>query len=198
VVDRLRRQLAGPLALCVGLSACADPYADPGSRASAEEPPSTSAAVPVAVAAQASGDARPVEPAPGLLARVTPSAASSPAALARTYARGATNWDWRTLPDRLERMRERSAGALSAELTNAIRAARGGESLTRDHPASEGTVVAVSVQGAGASRRLVVVTRERETASGVEPLGPATHRVYLGTARQMADGWRMVEWRRAP
>jgi hypothetical protein len=129
---------------------------------------------------------------------VSPSAASSPTALARVYAREATNWSWRTLPDRLEGLRERSAGALSAELADAIRAARADESLARDHPASQGAVVAVSVRGTGASRWLVVVTRERETASGVEPLGPATHRVYLGTARQMADGWRMVEWKRGP
>jgi hypothetical protein len=181
---------------CVALSSCADPYGDPASRAPSADPPSTPA--DSAAPAQSTGDARPVEPAPAPPAGAAPTAAPSPAVLARAYAREATSWDWRTLPDRLQRLRERSAGALSAELTDAMRAARADESLTRDHPASEGAVVAVSVQGAGASRRLVVVTRERETASGLEPLGPATHRVYFGEARRIADGWRMVGWRRAP
>lgn len=118
--------------------------------------------------------------------------------LASWYARTAVNWDWRTLGDRLTALRSRSAGELSAELTAAIRATQSDESLARDRPASAGTVVTVSARPSNGSRQLVVVTRERETASGVEPLGPATHRVYAGEARRFASGWRMVTWRRAP
>ena len=66
---------------------------------------------------------------------------------ARVRAEATSHWEWRTLPDRLEGLRDRSAGPLSAELTGAIRAARADESLARDHPASQGDVVAVSVRG---------------------------------------------------
>jgi hypothetical protein len=198
VVRGFRRFSVVPLALCVALTldACADPYADPASH-TPSAPRSSTAGVSVGPG-QPSGDVPPLEPTPAPSSTVGAVAAPSPLALARAYARLTANWDWRTLSDRLEELREQSAGPLSAELTDASRATRADESLARDRPASQGTVVAVSVWGAGPSRRLVVVTRERETASGVEPLGPATHRVYLGEARRTADGWRMVEWRRAP
>jgi hypothetical protein len=185
------------VALFIALTGCGDPYNEsragtPGTEASPASP-----AEPTAHVDRLAGDPRSDEPI-SLPPSQGRAPASTPTMLARAYARETANWDWRTLPNRLEHLRDRSAGALSAELTDAMRAAQADESLTRDHPVSEGAVVAVSVHGAGASRRLVVVTRERETASGVEPLGPATHRVYFGEARRTADGWRMVGWRRAP
>jgi hypothetical protein len=193
VVTRLRRSAVVTLALCLAASGCTDPYSEPASRT----PPSTSGTTHAA-AAESTGDTRPLEPTPAPPIAVGSVATPSPAALARAYARAVVNWDWHTLANRLKGLRERSASALSADLAGAIRATRADESLARDRPASHGVVVAVSVQGRGVSRRLVVVTRERETASGVDPLGPATHRVYFGKARRIADGWRMVGWRRAP
>jgi hypothetical protein len=194
-VTSVLKSLVGLVAICLTLTGCADPYDDSGSRTQATEAAPASDAAPTAHADRSTGDQQSAEPVPSSHGRVS---AATPTVLGRAYARMAVNWSWRTLPDRLDRLRDRSAGTLSAELTDAIRAARSDESLARDHPTSQGTVVAVSVQGAGASRRLVVVTRERETASGVESLGPAVHRVYLGEARRIADGWRMVRWRRAP
>jgi hypothetical protein len=126
------------------------------------------------------------------------SAEPSAAALARACAAEAINWDWRTLPDRLRALRRLTAGHLSAEFDDAIDAAERDESLARDRPSSQGTVVAVTVESAGDARQLVVVTRERETAGGAEPLAPPTHRVYLASARRQHDGWAMVSWRRAP
>jgi hypothetical protein len=197
VVTSVLQSLVGLVAICLTLTGCADPYDDSGSRSPATKTSPASAAAPTAHPDRPIGDQQAAEPVP-----LPPShgrePASTPTMLARAYARGLANWNWRTLPDRLVGLREQSAGPLSGELTDAIRAARSDESLARDHPTSQGTVVAVSVQGAGASRRLVVVARERETASGVESLGPAVHRVYLGEARRIADGWRMVRWRRAP
>ena len=184
------------IALSLALVACRDPYADPGATAPSDARASDVSRVRPTTTPAAAGDTRPTEPAPSTTERRR--GAPSLTSFARAYARDAVNWDWRTLAVRLDGLRDRSAGDLSAELTDAIRAARIDESLARDRPASEGTVVAASVQGNGARRRLVVVTRERETASGVERLGPATHRVYLGESRRTADGWRMVEWRRAP
>ena len=195
-----RLSRVGFLVICLAVVGCADPD---GERASRTATPQSGATAGAALRNQRSaGDARVPEPlpAPPVDESVLPPGSESraPGSLARWYAREVVNWDWRTLARRLERLRARSAGRLAVELDDAIRGARRDESLARDRPASQGRVVAVSVQGTGASRVLVVVTRERETASGVEPLGPATHSVYIGTARRFADEWRMVAWRRAP
>ena len=192
-----RRSQVGLVAVCLALTGCADPYDDSRSRTPVAEPAPASAAAKASEADRSTGDEQSAEPVPSPPSEER-APASTPTILAGAYARDTVNWDWHTLPNRLERLRDRSAGALSAELADAIRALRADESLARGHPASQGTVIALSVQGAGTSRRLVVVTRERETASGVEPLGPATYRVYLGAAKRTADGWRMVDWRRAP
>ena len=183
------------VALVVGLSACSDPYAD---RPPTSPLPAVSVSPRVQAVTPEAGDARPAEPAPAPFLRGRRPAGPSAERLARGYARSAINWDWRTLPERLAALRPLTAGPLSAELGGAMAAAKADESLARDRPASQGTVVAVMVSGNDSSRRLVVVTRERETAGGAEPLHGATHRVYLGEVRRVDGGWRMVGWSRAP
>jgi hypothetical protein len=198
LVERLVRSPAFLAALCFALGGCSDPYADPASTPRSDPRSPSVSHAPTTRSSPPPGDARPAEPVPAATALTWRYATPSPQLLARAYARDAVNWDWHTLSDRLERLREQSAGRLSAELKHAIRASRIDESLARDRPASEGTVASVTVRGDGTKRRLLVVTRERETASGVEPLGPATYRVYLGEAERTTDGWRIIAWSRAP
>jgi hypothetical protein len=186
------------LALGLVLGACSDPYAAPPPRAPAGEPAADSPAGLTPVVSPTVGDARPAAPVPAPRIRGHQPAARSVLSLARAYAADAINWDWRTLPNRLRALRRLTAGQLSAELDDAIDAAERDESLARDRPSSQGTVVAVTVEDAGDARRLVVVTREREAASSAEPFAPSTHRVYLASARRQRDGWAMVSWRRAP
>jgi hypothetical protein len=187
------------MAVAVATAGCSDPYADEPAEPRAQATASHTASPTAIPPAPEVGDTVPrSEPSEPVVVAIDRRARRSPAALVRAYARVGINWDWRTVDDQLERSLVLAGEPLADDLRRTAQDARSDESLERDRPGSRGHVVSVTIQGRGATRRVVVVTREEALRDGRGMLEGARTRVYRGRMRRGRSGWRMVDWQLEP
>ena len=179
------RPLAMAAALALGLSGCQDPYQHDRSQSSRTATP-------------APGDAERPGPRARALPAILETQASGARAVARAFARGWSNWDWRTLPAHQRALARLAAARLAAELSANAEASAADASLARDRPGSRGSVIAVDLHAERGRASAVVVTREQTYTAGHADLGGQHHRVYRARLTRGVHGWEVSAWTPLP
>lgn len=181
------RHLAAVVALALALGGCQDPYQnDQAHQAASSRMRPAQAPRPGDI----DGPGPPGRPAPaGPVGQ-----GSGARAVAAAFARGWTNWDWRTAAAQQLKLARLATGTLGTQLRSGARSTAADQSLARDRPGARGSVIAIDLKPDQRGVSGVVATREQTYTGGHADLGGRRYRVYLTTIEHGRHGWRVSRW----
>jgi hypothetical protein len=147
---------------------------------------------PKATSARGAADAAPpVNPETDTAPNSPRGLPATPRQAAARFALQWANWTPRSTRRQYRRLAALAAPQFARLLSQTADAAN--HAVATASEANEARLVSVDVQGHGARRRVVVVTREQPLGAGRATVA-AIYRVYLGVAEHQASGWAIAAW----